>query len=55
MEPGQFGTVGQVIFPVPEIAAIIGPVDVMGEITAVEDTAAAQAEAIASQTEEQGL
>jgi len=55
MEPGQFGTVGQVVFPIPEIPAITGPVDVMGEITAVEDTAADHAEAIAAQTTEEGL
>ncbi|MFZ1469387.1 MAG: cell division protein FtsL [Paracoccaceae bacterium] len=55
MQPGQFGAVGQVAYPVPEIPAIIGPVDVMGGITAVEDTAADNAEAIAAQTSEQGL
>ena len=59
MEPGQFGTAAQVAYPVPEIPAITGPVDVMGEIGSVEDTAADQAEAIAAQgsgqAAEQGL
>ncbi|MBK6466438.1 MAG: cell division protein FtsL [Rhodobacter sp.] len=55
MEPGQFGTAAQVAYPVPEIPAIIGPVDVIGDISAVEDTAADQAETIAAQAAEQGL
>ena len=55
MEPGQFGTAAQVAYPVPEIPAITGPVDVMGEISAVDETAADTAEAIAAQTSEEGL
>ncbi len=57
MEPGQFGTPSQVAYPIPELPAITGPVDVMGELSAVEDTAADQAEAIADQAQssEEGL
>ena len=55
MEPTQFGAAAQVAYPVPEIPAIIGPVDVIGDISAVEDTAADQAETIAAQAAEQGL
>ena len=60
MEPAQFGTVGQVAYPVPEIPAIPGPlsdaVTVMGEIGAVEPTAAATAEDIAgAAASEEGL
>ncbi|MBP9181840.1 MAG: cell division protein FtsL [Fuscovulum sp.] len=55
MEPGQFGTPAQVAFPVPEIPAIDGPIDTIGGVTAVEDTAADQAEAIAAGTAEEGL
>lgn len=51
MEPSQFGTAAQVAYPVPEIPAIEGPVDVQGEIGAVEDTAADAAEAMVA-TEE---
>lgn len=55
MEPGQFGSAAQVAYPVPELPAITGPVDVMGEITAVEDTVADQFEALVAQTQEEGL
>ena len=44
MEPGQFGNPDQVAYPAPEIPQIMGPVDVQGEISAVESTAAAPAE-----------
>jgi hypothetical protein len=55
MEPEQFGAAAQVAYPTPEIPAITGPVDVMGEFTAVDPTAADNAEAIAAQTSEEGL
>jgi hypothetical protein len=57
MEPGQFGTPAQVAFPIPEVPAITSPVDVMGQLSAVEDTAADQVEAIvdAAQASEEGL
>jgi hypothetical protein len=55
MEPEQFGAAAQVAYPIPEIPAITGPVDVMGEISAVDPTAADNAEAIAAQTSEEGL
>ncbi|MEZ5796429.1 MAG: cell division protein FtsL [Paracoccaceae bacterium] len=55
MEPEQFGAAAQVAYPVPEIPAITGPVDAMGQISAVEDTAADQAEAIVAQTGQEGL
>jgi hypothetical protein len=58
MEPAQFGAVAQVAYPVPEIPAIEGPIDVqsgMGEVGSVEDTAADTAETIAVTTTEEGL
>lgn len=55
MEPGQFGAAAQVAYPVPEIPAITGPVDVMGGVTAIEDTVADQIEAIVAQSAEEGL
>jgi hypothetical protein len=57
MEPAQFGAADQVAYPVPEIPAITGPQSVMGEIGAVEDTAAEAAETIAetAATSEEGL
>jgi hypothetical protein len=36
MEPGQFGSAAQVAYPVPEIPAIVGPIDVQGVIPAEE-------------------
>jgi hypothetical protein len=48
MEPGQFGAVASVVFPVPEVPAITGPIDTMAGITAVEDTIADQIEAAAA-------
>jgi hypothetical protein len=55
MEPGQFGAAAQVAYPIPEIPAITGPVDVMGGVTAIEDTVADQIEAIVAQSAEEGL
>jgi len=55
MEPGQFGAVAQVLFPVPEIPAITGPIDTMGGVIAVEDTFADQVEAIVAAAVEEGL
>lgn len=55
MEPGQFGSAAQVAHPIPEIPVITGAIDAMGEISAVEDTAADQAEAIVAQSSEEGL
>jgi hypothetical protein len=56
MEPAQFGAAEQVAYPVPEIPAITGPQSVMGEIGAVEETAADTAEAIAgAAASEEGL
>ena len=48
MEPGQFGAVASVVYPVPEVPAINGPIDTMAGITAVEDTIADQIEAAAA-------
>ncbi len=48
MEPGQFGSVAQVAFPVPEVPAITGPIDTIAGVTSVEDTLADQTEAVAA-------
>ena len=48
MEPGQFGSVAQVAFPVPEVPAITGPIDTIAGVTSVEDTLADQTEALAA-------
>ncbi|MCB6178618.1 cell division protein FtsL [Rhodobacter sp. Har01] len=40
MEPGQFVAADQVAYPVPEIPAITGPVQVQGEIDAAAGAAA---------------
>ena len=37
MEPGQFGSVGQVAYPVPEIPAIEAPIDTMADTAASEE------------------
>ncbi len=55
MEPSQFGAADQVAYPIPEIPAITSPLTVMGEIGAIEDTAADIAEEIAGTTSEEGL
>lgn len=52
MDPTQFGAAAQVSYPVPEVPAIKGPIDVQGELGAVADTAAASAEAAAAAAEE---
>lgn len=52
MEPGQFGSPDQVAYPVPEIPQIMGPVDVQGEISDVESTAAETTAAGAAPAEE---
>jgi hypothetical protein len=54
MDPSQFGTAAQVAFPVPEIPAITGPIDTQGTVGAVEDTAAADAEALADTAADAG-
>ena len=55
MEPTQFGSVAEVVYPTPEIPSISGPIDTVGGVTAVEDTFADQVEAIVASSAEQGL